>query len=119
MAVMTVCWKWPSATWTGCTICGPGTARAAACEAGLEDVDGEPLGEVPFDQQWLAWNNSTIRKLAQAIHEARMFAELPILADALEDAGCSDGRILRHLRAAWNVAPFWVLTRLLDETVTR
>jgi len=86
------------------------------CEAGLEDVNGEPLGDVVFDPQWLVWNNGTVRKFAQAIFDARMFAELPILADALEDAGCSDGRILRHLRyPCEHTRRCWILARLLSE----
>jgi len=84
------------------------------CEAGLEDVDGEPLGEVTFQQEWLDWNNGTVRKLAEAIFEARMYAELPILADALEDAGCNEPRILRHLRYRMeHTRQCWVLHRLL------
>ena len=39
------------------------------------------------------------RKLAQAVYQERSFAELPVLADALEDAGCSDPLILDHCRA--------------------
>ena len=87
------------------------------CEAGKEDVNGEPLGEVAFDPRWLAWNNGTVIKIAQGLYEARMFAELPILADALEEAGCGDGRILRHLRYSMeHTRRCWVLTRLLEET---
>jgi hypothetical protein len=35
--------------------------------------------------------------MAQAIYDDRRFADLPILADALEDAGCRDPEILGHL----------------------
>jgi len=39
----------------------------------------------------------------------------PVLADALEDAGCDDGRILRHLRSATkgHGPRCWVLKGLL------
>ncbi len=47
---------------------------------------------------WLTWNDGIVVKMAQAIHDERAFDRLPILADALEDAGCDDESILRHLR---------------------
>src|SRR5205823_4037093 len=68
-------------------------------EAGLEDVDGSPLGEVAFSPEWLRWNDGTILRMAQSVTRFGNFVDLPILADALEEAGCSDVRILRHLRA--------------------
>jgi hypothetical protein len=37
--------------------------------------------------------------MAKAIHEERRWAELPILADALEEAGCAEPFLLDHLRA--------------------
>jgi anti-anti-sigma regulatory factor len=50
------------------------------------------------DSSCLAWNNSTIPKMAQAIYEARAYDRLPILADALEEAGCSKEDLLSHCR---------------------
>ena len=47
----------------------------------------------------LAWNNGTVLKLATNIHENRDYYNLPILADALEEAGCFDETILNHLRS--------------------
>ena len=43
---------------------------------------------VPLDSCWLCWNNGTVDNLAQSIYSERAFDQLPILADALEDAGC-------------------------------
>jgi hypothetical protein len=83
-------------------------------ERGDEDVDGSPVGEVGFDPAWLKWNDGTVRRIAQAIKATRAFADLPILADALEEAGCCDGRILRHLRAAMaHDCRCWVLRLVL------
>ena len=39
-----------------------------------------------------------VRKLAQGIAEDEAFDRLPILADALEEASCTDTDILTHLR---------------------
>lgn len=94
--------------------CFPVLARF---EAGEEDEDGSPTaGEVAFDPAWLAWDNGTVRHLAEGIHQFRQYAELPILADALELAGCDDGRILRHLRARdkGHDARCWVVRGLLE-----
>jgi hypothetical protein len=47
---------------------------------------------------WLTWNEGTIPKLAEAVYNERNFDRLPILADALEEAGCPDADILEHCR---------------------
>ncbi len=41
----------------------------------------------------------TVRAIATSIYETLDFASLPILADAMEEAGCPDGDLLRHLRS--------------------
>src|SRR5262249_53522010 len=45
---------------------------------------------VTVNPVWLAWNDGTIPQIAEAIHEERAMERLPILADALEDAGCDN-----------------------------
>jgi hypothetical protein len=47
---------------------------------------------------WLTWNDGTVIRLAEAIQTERAFGRLPILADALEDAGCTDAEVLCHCR---------------------
>jgi hypothetical protein len=73
--------------------------------AGLWYPYGEnrPLPELPAPHRyigpaWLAWNDGTVRQIAQAISAGRRFEQMPILADALEDAGCRDADILAHCR---------------------
>jgi hypothetical protein len=39
-----------------------------------------------------------VSHLAQTIYDEHAFDLLPVLADALEEAGCSDAVILDHLR---------------------
>lgn len=39
---------------------------------------------------WLTWNDGTVPRLAQSIYDERRFEDMPILADALEDAGLKD-----------------------------
>jgi hypothetical protein len=45
-----------------------------------------------------AWCTPAVVALATAIYEEKRFEELPILADALEEAGCDNPEILGHLR---------------------
>lgn len=46
---------------------------------------------------WLACNDGTVRELAQSIREGNKGA-FPILADALEDAGCTHADLLQSCR---------------------
>lgn len=75
---------------------GATTSEDLAAEAGLlRDVLGNPFR--PFRVQ-KAWLNPTVISLATAIYEGKAFDRLPILADALEDAGCTDANLLNHCR---------------------
>jgi hypothetical protein len=63
---------------------------------------------------WLVWNATTIPKIAKAIYMERRFADMPILADALEEAGCDNADILNHCRSGGeHVRGCWVLDLLL------
>jgi hypothetical protein len=61
-------------------------------------VVGPRFRRAPLDPAWLAWQGGTVRKLAEAIYEGRAFDRLPVLGDALEDAGCTDANMLDHCR---------------------
>jgi hypothetical protein len=66
----------------------------------LRDLAG-PAGGLPAVKgAWLFANDGAVPKLARAIYEERAFDRLPILADALEDAGCAAAAILGHCRQA-------------------
>jgi hypothetical protein len=45
-----------------------------------------------------AWRTDTALALAKQMYDAREFSAMPILADALQDAGCDDKGILDHCR---------------------
>jgi hypothetical protein len=61
-----------------------------------------------------AWITPAVRHLAQALYDDRAFDQLPILADALEEAGCQDQSILDHLRSPGpHVRGCWPLDLIL------
>jgi hypothetical protein len=72
--------------------------RLARLRALVQDLFGHAFHPAAVDGSWLAWNDSTIPKLAEGIYEERAFDRLPVLADALEEAGCTDAKILSHCR---------------------
>jgi hypothetical protein len=83
----------------------------------LRDVFGNPLRPLPaIDPSWGTWNGGTVVRLAEAIHEESAFDRLPVLADALEDAGCNNADILAHCRQAGpHVRGCWVIDLLLGK----
>jgi hypothetical protein len=65
----------------------------------------------------LLWEGGTVPKLAHAIYEERAFDRLPVLADALEEAGCPDEAVLSHCRRPdEHVRGCWALDLLLGKT---
>jgi hypothetical protein len=78
----------------------------AAQVALLHDLFGNPFRPTTFSSAWRTWNDAAVVRLAQAAYEERQWpagtldnARLAILADALEEAGCTDTELLTHLRS--------------------
>jgi hypothetical protein len=86
-------------------------------------IFGNPFRPVGVDPAWLAWNPGTIVKLAQAAYEERELpsgyldrTRLAVLADALEEAGCTNTDVLDHCRQPGDHARgCWVLDLLLGK----
>src|SRR5262249_15547114 len=81
----------------------------------LRDIIPKPLmrQRVRRDCSWLT---SNVTGLAQAIYDERACARLPILADALEDAGCTTADILGHCRGGGeHVRGCWVVDLVLGK----
>ena len=78
---------------------GPGAAghEGAAQADLLRCVVGNPFRPGTADPEWLT---ATVLSLARQVYEGRAFDVLPILADAVQDAGCDNERVLNHCRAA-------------------
>jgi hypothetical protein len=62
----------------------------------LYEFFGNPFRPISLDPSCLSGN---VRSLAAAIYEERSFEAMPILGDALEEAGCLDQAILTHCRS--------------------
>jgi hypothetical protein len=61
------------------------------------------------------WRTSDTLSLARGIYYDRAFDRMPILADALMDAGCEDERVIGHCRGESNhYRGCWVLDLILD-----
>ena len=61
----------------------------------LHCVFGNPFRPVVAEPAWLT---PTVQSIAAAIYQDRAFDRLPILADALEEAGCVNSEVLLHCR---------------------
>ena len=80
----------------------------------LYEVFGNPFRLVAVDP---AWRTSDVMLLATGIYAERAFDRMPILADALQDAGCDSDEILNHLRDpnATHVRGCWALDLVLGK----
>jgi hypothetical protein len=82
----------------------------------LRDLFGDPFRPVRVQPAWRAWNGGTLVRMARAIYDERRFGDLPVLADALEEAGCADDAILAHCRGGVEHARgCWVVDQLLGK----
>jgi len=79
----------------------------------LRDIFGDPFGPVPADPRWLT---SAAVTLARSMYDSRDFAPMPVLADALEEAGCDNPDVLAHCRGPGpHVRGCWVVDLILGK----
>jgi hypothetical protein len=88
-------------------------ARWQRYEVYRTDVFG-PAQIVPFSADWCT---DTAVSLAKQMYESREFSAMPILADALQDAGCDNDDVLNHCRDAnqTHVRGCWVVDLVLGK----
>ena len=80
----------------------------------VRDVFRNPFRPVAVDPAWLT---SDVVALAGGVYAERAFDRLPILADALQDAGCDHAGVLDHCRSEGpHVRGCWVVDLLLGKT---
>jgi hypothetical protein len=86
--------------------------KAAQCML-IRDIFGNPFRSIALNPSWLT---STVLALAQGIYAEKAFDRMPILADALQDAGCDNEDILNHCRGPGpHVRGCWVVDLLLGK----
>jgi len=96
----------------------PVRATARAAEAAWQvrvagDIFGNPFRPVTPDLEWLT---SPVVALAQTMYATRDFAPMPVLADALEEAGCDHPDVLAHCRGPGpHVRGCWVVDMVLGK----
>ena len=80
----------------------------------LHGVFGNPFRPVVFDP---GWRTDAVVALARQMYDGRDFGPMPVLADALDDAGCTDPAVLGHLRGPGpHARGCWVVDLLLGKT---
>ena len=91
-----------------------GARERAAQVALVRDIFGNPFRPVAFSPQW---RTDTAVLLAKQMYASREFDVMPILADALQDAGCDSADILDHCRDAQltHVRGCWVCDLVLGK----
>jgi hypothetical protein len=75
-------------------------------------------GPNPFQPYEFAptWRTSTAQGIAHRIYDDNAFEGMPVLADALEDAGCDDVGVLAHCRGPGpHVRGCWVVDLVLNK----
>jgi hypothetical protein len=79
----------------------------------LRDIFGNPFRSVMFSPNW---RTDTVVALALEMYESRDFSAMPIIADAIQDAGCFDDDILNHCRSTGpHVRGCWVVDLVLGK----
>jgi hypothetical protein len=105
--------------------CAEALQRYASFRTGCETADRkfgdycrDVFGPNPFALPTFAaaWRTTDVLGLARGIDAERAFDRMPILADALQDAGCDDQRILDHCRGpSPHVRGCWVVDLVLGK----
>jgi hypothetical protein len=76
----------------------------------FREIFGNPFRPVDF----APWRTGTAVALARQMYNSRDFGAMPILADALQDAGCDNDEVLSHCRAeAAHFRGCWVVDGVL------
>jgi hypothetical protein len=106
------------------------TAWAAAQAAGIRSVGAEHIAQANLVRDIFGnpfrtpaafsprWRTDTAVALANQMYESRDFSAMPILADALQDAGCDSEEVLNHCRDAslTHVRGCWVVDLVLGKS---
>jgi hypothetical protein len=76
----------------------------------LRCLFGNPFRPITLNPVWLIWHGGLLVSMAQKMYDSHDFTDMPVLADALEEAGCQDQDILGHCRSGGeHVRGCWVV----------
>ena len=97
-----------------CRRVAPSPDEALTQVAFNRDIFGNPFRPVVF---FPSWRTDTAISLARTMYDERDFGAMPILADALQDAGCDSDDVLNHCRDANrdHVRGCWVVDLVLGK----
>lgn len=91
----------------------PSPSEAATQAKILHELFGNPFRPVVFDP---TWQTTTAVTIAHTMYDSRDFSPMPLLADALQDAGCGNEDILNHCRSGGpHVRGCWVVDLILGK----
>jgi hypothetical protein len=86
--------------------------KRAQCQL-LREIFGDAFRSAVFAPDW---RTDTAVSLARQMYESRDFSAMPILADALEEAGCTSADLLNHCRGGGShVRGCWALDLVLGK----
>jgi hypothetical protein len=83
----------------------------------VRDIFGPlPFRPITINPAWLTWHGGLLVSMAQRMYDSRDFSDMPVLADAVEEAACQDQDILGHCRSGGeHVRGCWVVDLLLGK----
>jgi hypothetical protein len=98
----------------------PGRTRAGERQAQADLLrcifSPHPFRPIAIDPCWRTWHGGLVVSMSRRMYDARDFSDMPVLADALEEAGCNDADILGHCRSGGeHVRGCWVIDLLLGK----
>ncbi len=80
------------------------------------DLFGDP-GRFPLlKPAWIEWNEGYVPDLARSIYDSKDFVQMPLLAEALMEAGCREEYLLAHCHSERpHFKGCWLLDAILDQ----
>ena len=76
-----------------------------------------PFRSASLSPAVLTWRGGLLVSMARRIYDSRDFTDMPVLADALEEAGCRDADVLGHCRSdGEHVRGCWAIDLLLGKS---
>jgi len=82
----------------------------------VREIFPNPFRKVHLAPAWLTWKDLTVVQIAQAFYDQPEHMALLVLADALEEAGCTLADVLGHLRGQFpHVRGCWVIDLILGK----